>query len=205
MKPHNFLDLKGQRFGRLTVIGLYDTKNGKSRWLCKCDCGNSCTPTTSNLRSGTSTSCGCVRNERIAKLNLRHGEYNSPLYKKWRQMINRCKPEYIEAKSYFYRGIGVCNEWKDFLNFRTWALLNGYQNGYSLERKDVNKGYLPENCCWIPLKEQARNKQNTFWIEYRGEKKSLIEWCELLHLKYSKIYKRIHYRHWDIERAFTTP
>ena len=61
-------DLTGQRFGRLTVLGLA-TPNGKPgrRWLCRCDCGNENTPLTYSLKSGTSKSCGCLARERASK------------------------------------------------------------------------------------------------------------------------------------------
>lgn len=203
--PHNFMDLTGEKFGKLTVLKKHDVLNGKTRWMCQCDCGGTSISTTCNLKNGTARSCGCIRNERISKLNLIHGETDSILYKKWKGMISRCKPNSIEAKHYYDKGIRVCNEWKNYLEFKKWALENGYEKGYSIDRIDNSKGYEPSNCRWIPLRQQAWNKTTTFWIEFNGEKKSLSEWCSVLNLRYSKIYKRIHYRHWDIERAFTTP
>ena len=203
--PHNFMDLTGQKFGKLTVLKKHDVLNGKTRWLCQCDCGGTSISTTCNLKNGTARSCGCIRTERTSKLNLIHGETDSILYKKWRCMINRCKPNSIESKHYYDKKIRVCNEWGNYLEFKKWALENGYEEGYSIDRIDNSKGYEPSNCRWIPLRQQAWNKTTTLWIEFNGEKKSLAEWCSVLNLRYSKIYKRIHYRHWDIERAFTTP
>lgn len=58
-----FINLQGQRFGRL-VAEEATKKNGRTAWICKCDCGNTCCVDTSNLRSGKQQSCGCLRKEK---------------------------------------------------------------------------------------------------------------------------------------------
>lgn len=61
------LDLIGQRFGRLTVIKAAEsTPRGKSRWVCRCDCGKECTVLGLNLRRGHTASCGCLRENDLA-------------------------------------------------------------------------------------------------------------------------------------------
>ena len=65
------VDLTGQRFGKLTVIGRVGSKRGRANWRCKCECGNECTVISSYLRTGDTQSCGCVMSrmeEYIAKL-----------------------------------------------------------------------------------------------------------------------------------------
>lgn len=60
-------DLSGKRFGNLVVIqrnGL--AKNGKVKWLCKCDCGNEIIAVGNDLESGSTKSCGCIRIEDIS-------------------------------------------------------------------------------------------------------------------------------------------
>lgn len=59
-------DLVGQKFGKLTVLRQSENHaNNKAHWVCKCDCGTIIeTPTTSALRSGNTTSCGCVHSDR---------------------------------------------------------------------------------------------------------------------------------------------
>jgi hypothetical protein len=59
-------DLTGQRFGRLTVIGLSGRLNGGAAWLCKCDCGNKKVIASKSLVTGGSQSCGCLRDEKSA-------------------------------------------------------------------------------------------------------------------------------------------
>ncbi len=60
-QPHGE-NLKGQRFGRLTVqyrFG-YDEKTRKALWRCKCDCGKYTTVRSSDLKSSNTKSCGCL-------------------------------------------------------------------------------------------------------------------------------------------------
>ena len=58
----NIIDITGQRFGRLTVVACAGrTKRGNTIWTCRCDCGNEKIVQASHLRSGSTTSCGCLR------------------------------------------------------------------------------------------------------------------------------------------------
>jgi len=61
------------------------------------------------------------------------------------------------------RGISVCDEWQDFSAFRDWALASGYDPNLTIERKDNDGNYEPSNCCWIPLKDQAKNRRRRRW------------------------------------------
>ena len=64
-----FVDLTGQRFGRLVVINLLTSKDAKRlKWLCKCDCGNECVVLGHNLVGGHTKSCGCLRKEKARKI-----------------------------------------------------------------------------------------------------------------------------------------
>ena len=104
------------------------------------------------------------------------------LYASWQNMNNRClKPKARGYKNYGGRGIAVCDEWKnDFHTFAQWALTNGWEDGMTIERINVNGNYEPSNCKYIPWKEQVYNKTDTLWITYRGETKSLTKWCKEL-------------------------
>lgn len=130
-------------------------------------------------------------------------EENKRLYSIWKNMKWRCLDnECPRYKDYGGRGVKVCDEWeKDFDCFADWAKENGYEMGLTIERKNVNGNYCPENCCWITRKEQTRNKRDTIFVEYNGETKSLMEWCEELGLVYDTIHNRIK-SGWDIKLAF---
>lgn len=84
---------------------------------------------------------------------------------------------------------------------------NGYKEGLTIERKNVNGDYCPENCEWITFEEQRHNKtkNSTHWIEYNGQKLTMKQWTELLNINYKTFGNRINKYHWTIERALTTP
>ena len=88
-------------------------------------------------------------------------------------MKGRCnRPTATSYKYYGGRGISVCEEWEnDFAAFRDWALANGYQEGLSIDRIDVNGNYCPGNCRWITMAEQQRNKRPSSEWEFKKRKK----------------------------------
>jgi hypothetical protein len=136
--------------------------------------------------------------------NYKHGGKHSKLYHIWCSMRYRCNNKNLTSYiNYGARGIKVCEEWdKDFSNFREWALKNGYIEGLSIDRIDVNGNYEPSNCQWITIDKQCDNKTNTIRIEYKGETKTLKQWSEILEIPRMTLYHRIFKLGWNIERAF---
>lgn len=65
-----FIDLTGERFGRLTVVKHIESDDYQSKWLCKCYCGNETISLGANLRRGLSLSCGCYMAERASARRL---------------------------------------------------------------------------------------------------------------------------------------
>lgn len=170
----NFIDLTGKRFGNVSVISRAENatsgKKKETMWLCRCDaCGKEFTTRSRTLLHGNIKSCGCLRLECAVegaiKANTKHGATHhrgtTKLYNIWLRMKDRCRnPNSSNYKYYGGRGISVCEEWRhDFAAFRDWALANGYQEGLSIDRIDVNGNYCPENCRWITMAEQQRNKR----------------------------------------------
>jgi hypothetical protein len=61
-----------------------------------------------------------------------------------------------KEKNYGAKGIVVCDEWRDYLTFKKWALAHGYSDGLTIDRIDSGKNYMPENCQWLTLSENSR-------------------------------------------------
>ena len=139
------------------------------------------------------------------------------LYKILRDMKQRCyNPNRKDYKWYGGRGIKVCDEWscseiaygstsKGAIAFKQWALNNGYKEGLTIDRIDSNKGYSPENCRWITIQEQQKNKSNNRLITYKGKTQTLLDWSRELGMWHGTIRHRLYKLHWTVEEAFETP
>lgn len=195
-----FIDLTGQRFGKWTVIGR-EQKEGVTRalWLCQCDCGKQGVVTGKDLRAGKTKSCGCTK--------TKHGGEGTTLYRIWHNMKVRClNPNSDAYPDYGGRGITICNEWKnDFGAFREWALSNGYKDGLSIDRKENDKGYSPDNCRWTTMKEQCNNRRSNLYIEYNGEVRTAAQWAEIKGIPSNILRRRIQVLGWKVEKALETP
>lgn len=205
-------DLTGKKFFRWTVIEKAgNLKSGNATWLCKCDCGTTRIVIGSNLTRGLSKSCGCYNIEKateriINTKNTKHGLYNTKLYKVFASMKGRCYNKRDKAyKNYGMRGIKICDEWlNDFMCFYNWSIENGYEEGLSIERLDVNGNYEPSNCKWITLHEQQFNKTDTHYLTYNNETKSIAEWSIETGIPYNTLRGRVR-RGWSDEKSITTP
>lgn len=156
-------NLKDCTFDRLTVLG--DTgKRSPHRdilWLCECSCGKKVYVVGSKLKSGHTRSCGCLQRELFSAKSTTHGQRYTRLYRIWTAMKTRCtNPNSKDWPNYGGRGIGVCEKWlNDFSAFCEWALENGYADDLTIDRKNNDRGYCPENCRWATRAEQNQNKR----------------------------------------------
>lgn len=209
-------DLTGQRFGRLVVIERVDSHiqpsgQRKTRWLCKCDCGNEKIVSSSQLKSGMTKSCGCLSREKSKERLFVHGLKHTRLYVVWCDIKSRCfNPNNTYYKDYGGRDITICSEWKDnFMVFYEWAYANGYNENAlkgecTIDRIDNNKGYCPDNCRWVSMKEQCKNRRSNIFLTYKDKTHCLVDWVEIIGIKYDVLYRRLK-RGWSVEKAFTTP
>ena len=200
-----FEEMFNKKFGRLTVIEFVGSKNKRRMWKCQCECGNITIVDTNSLTTGNTTSCGCKHKELYQKHSIemkKHGMSNTRLYHCWTDMRQRCNnPKNKCFKYYGERGIKVCEEWNNSMNFINWALSNGYKDDLTLDRIDVNKDYSPSNCRWVTIKEQANNKRNNVLYTYNNETLTLAQWCERLGLKSQCVSTKIHRQKMSIGEA----
>ena len=105
---------------------------------------------------------------------------------RYKGMMSRCyNKNSWNYKWYGGKGITVCDEWRnDFLNFRDWALENGYSKELTLDRIDGGKDYCPENCRWTTWERQQNNKSNNHIVIINGEQYSMADASKKLNMSY---------------------
>lgn len=201
------IDLSGQRFGRLLVIERDTSKSPKERkyrtlWKCKCDCGKEVVVWANNLVRGHTLSCGCYKIETFIGRETEHGMSDTRLYEIWKGMRRRClDPKRNSYHNYGGRGIVVCADWEnDFGAFQKWAVENGYKDGLTVDRKNNDGPYSPENCKWASIKEQANNRRTNRYIDVFGEHLTISEAAQKYGIKPCTIRARIEHG-WMPERA----
>jgi hypothetical protein len=147
-----------------------------------------------------------VKGYAIEKIGLStHGETKTRLHRIWRSMIDRCEYEkHPHFANYGGRGIKVCDEWKEYVRFRNWALISGYAENLTIDRKDNDGDYTPTNCRWSTVKEQQNNRRNNHTATLNGVSHTIAEWAEILGIKKTTIKERLK-RGWSDEKALTTP
>ena len=206
-----FIDLQGQRFERLVVLGFVGRNSRNcALWLCQCDCGNKTILTIGDLRHSVkpTRSCGCLQKERAAtsgKKNITHGLSDSRVFSIWMGMKRRCYYHNDKAfERYGGRGITVCERWLD--SFENFFEDTGEppSNEHTIDRMNVNGNYTPENCRWATNEEQANNKRTSDLLTFNGKTQSLTLWARELHIKTITLRTRIHRLGWSVEKALTT-
>lgn len=217
------IDLTGQVFGRLSVIGDSGERasDGTVMWSCGCSCGAAVKVYAKSLRKGHTRSCGCLSAEvassrgseaiknahRSTALNghpsRTHGQSRSLAYVSWCKMLSRCGNEKdIRYPLYGGAGVSVCDRWKSFEGF--YADMGDCPPDHSIDRKDNSGNYEPDNCRWATSVQQARNTSKNHPIEAFGETRLLCEWAELLRVNPSAILHRIS-SGWPADLAVTLP
>ena len=158
----NLNDLTGGKFNSLTVIERTAAPRGRTEayWLCMCDCGNTAIVQSNRLRRSLTKSCGCLATKKSNPSRIKHGYARTSEYMTWRNIRQRC--EYEKAVNYEYyggRGIEVCERWHNFENFIADMGLKPTPL-HSIERKDNDGNYEPDNCEWALMSEQSKNKRS---------------------------------------------
>lgn len=209
------IDLIDQKFGRLLVKKLV----GKNKWNnlvyeCLCDCGKKVPVASGALRRGSTQSCGCLQKERTSEASLVHGGSKnhkaSKEYEAWKKIKARCLNSKTKGyENYGGRGIKICDRWLEpnGQGFKNFLEDMGKCPGpsYSIERKDNDGDYCPENCVWATRKEQANNTRRNYYITFEGVTKTLTQWAEETGIHWSTLRRRLDGLNWSIEKALTAP
>jgi len=153
----NVVNREGHKYGRWTVIKRCGSNgSGQAAWLCKCDCGKEGVVTGTNLQSGTSKSCGCLRREIVRRLHtLPEGEaaFNavvsvmegSARVRGYEWQLTKEQIRYLTKQSCHYCGDAPSQVYKN-------PRVNGNYVYNGLDRVDNDKGYTTDNvvsCCFV--------------------------------------------------------
>jgi hypothetical protein len=205
---NNYNDLRGRRFGELVVLRDVGRDRRYVRWLCECSCGSEILVRSDKLVGGRRWCCDwrVHRDKGTRAVPREHSERSNPSeYQSWRHMIARCEnSNHDNFKNYGGRGIGVCERWRK--SFSLFLLDMGLRPSrlHSIERDDVNGDYEPGNCRWATTREQSRNRRDTVFIEWGGDRRKLVEVCEEFGVSRSVVGSRLRIG-WSVDRALTAP
>src|SRR5262245_4381847 len=199
------IDLTGKPFGRWIVLRRAPNRGRHPYWVCQCICGTVREVCGSHLSRGKSLSCRCLQKEEGNNPNSTHGLSKSPEYAIWNAMKNRClNPNDTGYPNYGGRGITVCEAWQT--SFEAFFTAMGPRPSYkhSIERRNNDGPYSPENCYWATKNVQARNTRGNHRVTIDGHTACLAEWLEINNIS-SKTYEQRIKHGWSIEQALTTP
>ncbi|GMQ91711.1 MAG: hypothetical protein BMS9Abin11_1022 [Gammaproteobacteria bacterium] len=192
-------DLSDEKFNKLLVKGHVEGSS-PPKWACLCDCGTKVIVRGNNLKNGHTKSCGCL--QKVGKKT--HGKSYHYLYHIWHNMHDRCNnPKSNRWNRYGGRGIKVCNDWGDIDTFL--ADMGPRPKGYSLERKNFDGNYEPNNCKWATPIEQASNKSNNVYLTANGVTDTIAGWARRTGIAGSTIRKRVFVHKWPHKKAVNTP
>lgn len=122
-------------------------------------------------------------------------------YRVWKAMKSRCYAPSQTKGNYKANNIKVCDRWLySFDNFLA-DMGRMPANNYSIERIDVMGDYTPENCKWIPQRDQSKNRCNSIMVTYHGLKMCLKDYSRKIGVKYTTVYRQYREGRLNIERS----
>lgn len=196
------VDLTGRQFGLLEAIKRVGRKGKRAVWLCRCQCEREIEIPSNKLTEGKRQLCH----------RLNHLDPDLPMkvhrltWASWQSMKSRCIYASDEKafRNYGGRGIRVCDRWlNDFAVFLA-DMGERPSAAHSIERKDVNGHYEPGNCVWATVEEQARNRRDTVWVEWKGEQRRLMDVADEVGVSARALRSRLKIG-WSLGKAIKTP
>jgi hypothetical protein len=202
-------NLQGRVFGRWTVIGPPERRDGAIWSPCRCECGTARDVRGYTLTGGKSHSCGCLIGEASVRTRTTHGmatkDGRAPEYQVWAGMKNRCSdPTSDRWHRYGGRGIRVCDRWWN--SFESFYADMGPRPGpdYQIDREDNDGNYEPGNCRWVTRVVNANNREASRIIEFGGRSLTITQWARETGLARQALETRLD-AGWTVERALTEP
>ena len=174
----NYMDLTGQKFGKLTVKEKSPrmiNDNGCARWICKCECGNEVVVIGRLLRKGLTKSCGCLRKEKTGSY-----KYEGISHFYWRKVLRGAEIRSLTVE------ITPQQAWEKFIAQNKKCALSGVDlvllgrhsdsktQTASLDRIDSSKGYTLNNIQWLH-KDINIMKSNFSDSDF-------VEWCKKVYV-----------------------
>jgi hypothetical protein len=175
----------------LTFIRKGEVRGNHKYDYYQCACGVEKKFCTTNVRSGHTKSCGCLK-KKLAKLHSKtHGLSDSKEYGVWADMIQRCtNPNRKAYKNYGGRGITVCDQWLKFENFIE-DMGDAPFDKAELDRRDNNKGYSPDNCRWITRLQNSHNTRRNVNTTWNGVTMCRSEWARQRKISLNTVKSRL--------------
>lgn len=202
----------GDKIGNCTFVKEVDkrptSKNRRAEFICKC--GKPFVCDILWVRSGNTLSCGCHNKKVQSERNLVHGHSiltnRSKEYMIWQGMKARClNPKHKQYKDYGGRGIKVCDRWlHSFPNFLD-DMGQKPTPKHTLDRKENDGNYEPSNCKWSTYLEQQANTSRTTYVNYEGQRISLIEISKRFSINPKVVWARLYRYKWTLQDALAKP
>jgi hypothetical protein len=207
------IDLTGQQFGLVTIIGMAE-KHSKHhrRWHCECACGKRYTILGKNVsrQRGIPKSCGCAEKNRGGKAKTRE-------YSIWSKMKARCYDANMDNYRYYGAlGTYVCERWREsFLAFLA-DMGVAPSSEHTLDRINTKGSYTCGkcdecvsrscvfNCRWATKYIQHRNQRSNRYYTHDGKTLILKDWARLRNIRYLTLWQRLA-AGWDFPTAIETP
>ena len=150
----------------LTIIREVDLYKNKYRTFeCKCDCWNVRYVLMNNMRRWLTLSCWCIRSNNNIQRQKTHWKNWTRIHRIFFNIRDRCNnPKNNRFYCYGWRWIKC--QWNSFEEFYS-DMIHWYNDDLQIDRIDVNWNYYKENCRWVDIKTQARNKRNNVYYKWK--------------------------------------
>lgn len=185
----------------------FDKYNRGAYWLCRCKCGTERSVRGSALTNGQSRSCGCAAPAAISACHTTHGMSKTQEFSIWVGLVQRAtKQTHKDFPRWGGRGITVCERWQGPNGFANFLADMGPRPSkqHSVERKDNEKGYDPDNCEWATAIEQGNNRRTNVFLTMDGKKMTIKQWARATGIGITTLDYRLKHG-WTVKQALTTP